>query len=101
MINTSEGSSRTGSRLSASILGGGIVLVASSVALYVTGWSRAIAVALLPVAALLLAVGGIAVKSGRAPNRLVVVGLTVLLLLLAALGVAGWIYSLLHQPTGV
>jgi hypothetical protein len=79
----------------------GLVLLIASLALYVSGASRATAVWVAPLALLLLGVGGVSFRSGWAPPRWLWVVLVLAMLALAVLGLITLAYALTQRPEAV
>jgi len=74
--------------------------MAAAAVLYLSGASRAVGIWIVPVGLAAVVIGGLGL-SGRTMPRWCYLLLALIALALTALGVATWVYSLMHPPMTV
>jgi len=79
------------------VLGAGAGVLVIAAALYLSGASRAVGVWMVPVGLAAVVMGGLGLSGRRVPRWCYLV-LAVIVLVLAVLGLATWVYALMHPP---
>jgi hypothetical protein len=82
------------------VLGAGAGVLVIAAALYLSGASRAVGVWMVPVGLAAVVMGGLGLSGRRVPRWCYLV-LAVIVLVLAVLGLATWVYALMHPPMSV